>query len=259
MRPTRKEETGILWKRSADDGAVFLRIHANVRVGGDVVDHRIGHVGEHLAGNLLLGQHIVAARAAEAIAVDADGDRLILAQLAAVKDDGGHALADGVARVDGVMDAGEEIVIVMLHLRAEEFVRDAEVSVFVVVKIRGGALDILLERGARHLQHDEGVGVDVGGNHVADGDLGGQPLELVGQGAGGNLRAGGFELDGVDEVGEIASVQRGFQVILGDERQVEMTGGRIQPRLHALFQREQQVAGARQRLAISPFAMTLSF
>ena len=80
MRPTRKEETGIFWKRSADDGAVFLRIHANVRVGGDVVDHRVGHVGEHLAGDLLPGQHIVAARAAEAIAVDADGDRLILCQ-----------------------------------------------------------------------------------------------------------------------------------------------------------------------------------
>ena len=86
MRPTRREETGIFWKRSADDGAVFHRVHANVRVGGDVVDHRVGHVGEHLAGNLLLGQHIVAARAAEAIAVDADGDRLILCQSNAPSD-----------------------------------------------------------------------------------------------------------------------------------------------------------------------------
>ena len=86
-----------------------MGIHMDIGVGGDIIDHRVGHVGEHLTGDFLPGQHIVAARAAEAVAVDADGDGFVFAQLVPLKDDGGHALADRLAHVDGVINAGEEI------------------------------------------------------------------------------------------------------------------------------------------------------
>ena len=227
-----------------------MRIHGDLRVGDDVLDDRVGDVGLHVAQHLLPQQHAVFARAAGAVAVHADGDGFVIGNLAAVELHRGDAAADRAARVDHIVDAGEEVVVVVLHLRAQEFVGDAELPLRVVVKVGGGALDVAAQRLALQLEHDERVRVDVGRDDVADGDGLRQALELVGHRAGGDLRAGRLELHGVEEVHQVAAVRGLVEMVARLECAIQMPSRRVEPALHPRFQGRKQRGGLRQRLPL---------
>src|SRR5699024_8775582 len=126
---------------------------------------------------------------------------LVIADFAAIAAQRGHALAHGAAQVDGVLHAGEEVIVVVFHLGAQKGVADADAPIG-YVEVGGGALHIGAQNAAGDAQHLQRVGVDVGGDHIAHGHIALHAAKFVGQRAGGNFRPGGPELHGIDEVGE---------------------------------------------------------
>lgn len=212
-------------------------IHMDHRMAQQIIDDGIGHIHLYILQHRLMGQHIKASRAIEPVAGYGHADMLIrISQRSAFERQRYDPAACGTADIKGIVDAGEIVIVVMSHLGQHKGFRHVYGSVIVQGKVCGAMLHIKPQIRNGEIQHQEGIAVDVGGYHVADGNFLRQPEGFVGQRDGTNLGTGQLPDYRIHEVAQRAALDSHGDMGGYGQWHIQMTNRGIKPLLNTFLQ-----------------------
>ena len=201
----------------------------------ETIQDQIRHLRADLAHDRAADIKVVPARAAGAVAVEADGKGVLFAHVLPVHAHGCHPLAHGPGDIVHIRDAGIVVVIIMLHLRPEENVRNAEPPVLAAGEILRAALERRFENLSGDLQHRKRVRVRIRDEKIAAAHGLGQSRHIVCKARRRELRSARPELHRIEEIGERISLRRHTQRRVRRESVRQRTDHFIKPVLRAVL------------------------
>ena len=179
-------------------------------VSAKIFQQQLGHFVGDLPHDRTADIATVAAGAAGAVAVQADGEFIGIGDRVAIDQERNDPLTDWPRDIIGIGYPGIVIVIVVLHLGLQEAIRDPQGIILSTGEVGGAALHSLAQHSPGDAQHGEGIGIGVGDEEIPTAHDLRQAGHIIGQAGGGKLCPADLQLNGIEQVGQAAALRGHF-------------------------------------------------
>ena len=196
----------------------------------DIPRHQFRHFGAAAPEYRAIPQGFVAAGTGGPVVAGAQPERAGAQGSAAQPGQARYPAAHRPAQVKGIGKTRKKVVIVMLDLGQQECVGNCGTPVF-EGEIGGAPLQGGAQNRFGHLQHHQGIGEQIGRGNPAHGHGGSEAHRRVAQAGAGEIRAGGGQLDLVEQGGHLAALQRRRQLFFGGDGPLQYAEGLVEPDL----------------------------